>query len=230
MQKEYYNYTYKLIAAILFAAAMGYLEAAIVVYLREVYYPEGFAFPLKVLVWRIFIVEIAREFATIIMLASVGYLIGQRFWERFGWFIILWGIWDIFYYVWLKVTINWPSSLFDWDILFLIPSPWIGPVIAPVLVSLLMVVIGISITHLFTAGYDFHPTKPTWLLAIIATVLILSSFIKENTIWGRGYMPEPYKYWLLIIGLFLYSVAYLYSYKQTKKNWNEKTFDSENSV
>ena len=34
-------------ALLLYAVAMGYLEAAVVVYLRAIYYPEGFSFPLK---------------------------------------------------------------------------------------------------------------------------------------------------------------------------------------
>jgi len=33
-------------------------------------------------------------------------------------------------------------SLLDWDILFLLPLPWWGPVLAPVLIALLMIVWG----------------------------------------------------------------------------------------
>ena len=113
------SYRMRLIYVMLFAVAMGYFEAAIVVYLRELYYPEGFSFPLTVPPVRLIIIELFREAATIIMLISVAALAARKFWERFGYFIILFGIWDIFYYISLKVTLNWPSTLFDWDILFL---------------------------------------------------------------------------------------------------------------
>jgi hypothetical protein len=52
------------------------------------------------------------------------------------------GVWDIFYYVFLKVLTGWPHSLMDWDILFLLPLPWWGPVIAPVSIAVLMILWG----------------------------------------------------------------------------------------
>ena len=36
----------KVLALTLFSIAMGLLEAVVVMYLRELYYPAGFAFPL----------------------------------------------------------------------------------------------------------------------------------------------------------------------------------------
>ena len=136
------------------------------------------------------------------MLAAVSMLAGRKFWERFGYFIIMFGVWDIFYYIWLKAAINWPSSLFEWDILFLIPLPWIGPVIAPVLVALLMIVIGISLTYLFNKGQTFKPTVVTWVLAVIATVVIMYSFMCDVEAGLRQGMPKPYRYELLLIGIF----------------------------
>ncbi len=106
---------------------MAYLESAIVVYLRLLYYPEGFIFPIKIIPNEIFLIELGRELATIFMLASISFLIGARFVDRFSYFLFAFGVWDIFYYVWLKLFINWPDSLLTDDLLFLIPVPWISP-------------------------------------------------------------------------------------------------------
>ena len=122
--------------------------------------------------------------------------------------------WDIFYYVFLKATIGWPSSIFEYDVLFLIPYPWIGPVIAPSLVALLMIIIGVSIIRLYEKGYSFKPTPVTWLLAIAATSMILYSFMSDTDVALRLSTPCPYLYWLLISGLTLYIIAYLHSYQR----------------
>jgi len=118
---------------------MGFLEAAVVIYLREIIYPEGFSFPLNPFPPDIILTEILREAATIVMLLYIGYISGKRFSERFAWFIYCFAVWDIFYYVFLKVLIGWPESLLTWDILFLIPVQWTAPVLAPLITSLSMI-------------------------------------------------------------------------------------------
>lgn len=199
----------------MFGVAMAYVEAMVVVYLRELLYPEGFSFPLKLMPLNLIAMELSRELASIAMLVAVAAIAGKKFWERFGYFIILFGIWDIFYYVWLKATIDWPSSLFDWDILFLIPIPWIGPVIAPILVALLMVITGLSITSLFVRGYTFRPTALAWILSVVGTTALLFSFMRDTGATLYQQMPQPYMYGLLIGGLLLNLIAYLVSYRKT---------------
>ncbi len=195
---------------------MAYFEAAVVIYLRQLYYPGGFAFPLIDITQKFIKLEILRELSTIIMLLMVAALCGKKFWERFGYFIILFGIWDIFYYVWLKATIDWPASLLDWDVLFLVPLPWIGPVIAPVAISIVMILIGYSITRLFNKGRKFRPTLFSWILAVAATIMIIFSFIYDFGATLHYDLPRPYFYWLLISGMTLYIWAYLHSYGRTK--------------
>src|SRR5580700_10847047 len=116
-----------------FSIAMGFLEAAVVIYLRKMYYPNGFHFPLTVVEPDIGLTEFLREAATVIMLLAIGILTGKNTSQKFGIFLFCFAIWDIFYYVFLKMLIGWPASLLDWDILFLIPVPWVGPVLAPCL-------------------------------------------------------------------------------------------------
>ena len=214
-------YLPKLLALILFGIAMGFLEAAVVVYLRELFYPRGFTFPLATMPERLIMVEIAREASTLVMLGTVAYAVSRRFWEGFGWFLILFGVWDIFYYVWLRVAIGWPSSLTDWDILFLIPAPWVGPVIAPVLVAALMIVLGIILTVVFHAGYEYRPSIPTWILAVAATGVILFSFMRDTGAGIRQELPAPYPYYLLYTGLALYAVAFIISLLKIRRESTE---------
>jgi hypothetical protein len=118
-----------------FFIAMAFLESAVVVYLRALYYPEGFGFPLVPMDPALVATEMGREFATLVMLLAPAALVTRRALERFAWFCIGFGIWDIFYYVWLKVLLGWPASLAEPDLLFLLPVPWVGPVWAPCLIS-----------------------------------------------------------------------------------------------
>ena len=97
---------------VVFAVAMGFLEAAVVVYLRELYYPDGFRFPFVPLPERILWTELARELTTLIMLLAVAMLAGKNRLDRFFVFGFLFGVWDIVYYVGLRLFLGWPESLF----------------------------------------------------------------------------------------------------------------------
>ncbi len=215
LSSDIMNYRKRIAYAVLFAVAMGYFEAAVVVYLRQIFYPEGFSFPLKMISNHLLKVELGREFCTMIMLTVAAALAGRRFWERFGYFVIMFGVWDIFYYVWLKVTIGWPPSVFDWDILFLIPLPWIGPVIAPALISAVMIITGILIVRLYAQGRAFHPTIITWIFALIGTGAILYSFMRDTDAALHQQMPSPYLYSFLLMGLICYAIAFWHSYRKT---------------
>jgi hypothetical protein len=206
------SYGYRLTSVVLFGLCMAYFEAAVVVYLRELIYPEGFSLPLRIIPGDILRVEIAREAASLLMIMSVAALAGRRFWERFGYFLIIFGVWDIFYYVWLWVTIDWPSSLVEWDILFLIPRPWLAPVIAPMLIALLMVLFGLVITRLYARGKTFQPTVVLVTLTILGTGDILYSFMHDTNAVYNFQMPQPYLYWLLTVGLVCYLLGFLHAW------------------
>ncbi|NVO20085.1 MAG: hypothetical protein HXX13_10315 [Bacteroidetes bacterium] len=159
----------------IFAIAMGLLEAIVVVYLRELYYPEGFSFPLKAMKPGIFSTELLRELATIVMLITAGMLAGRNKLSRFAWFIYAFAAWDIFYYVFLKLLLDWPESLFTWDILFLIPITWVGPVIAPVINSITMVVLAYLIIEGKIAGLK----RFEWFLLITGSLVVIISYTRE---------------------------------------------------
>jgi hypothetical protein len=113
------------------------------------------------------------------MLIMIGVISGKNFREKFSYFLFTFAIWDIFYYVWLKILLNWPSSLFTWDILFLIPVPWIGPVLSPIICSLTMILISMTIINLEENGYKVKIKLYEWLLVFSGAFIILYTFIYD---------------------------------------------------
>lgn len=162
-----------------FSIAMGFLEAAVVVYLRKIYYPHGFQFPLTPIESSMGLTEFLREAATIIMLVAIGIIAGKNTSQKFGIFIFCFAIWDIFYYVFLKALIGWPPSLFTWDILFLIPIPWVGPVLAPCIVSLTMIVLTSAIIYYHEKGTEIHLKPKEWILLIMGSLVLILSFVED---------------------------------------------------
>lgn len=140
-----------------YAIAMAWVESAVVVYLRTLigrvtpYQTD----PLPVSVglgW----IEVGRELATMMMLFTVGWLAGQSWHSRSGYSLIAFGTWDIFYYIFLVPMSGWPQSLLDWDVLFLVPLPWWGPVLSPVLISLLLISGGVLV------AWGEYIQRPVW--------------------------------------------------------------------
>jgi hypothetical protein len=219
----------------LFAIAMGYMESAVVVYLREIYYPEGFAFPLKMMNMHIAVTEIFREFATLVMLGVLGYIAGRSKLEKFGLFIFAFGIWDIFYYVFLKMILGWPESPFTWDILFLLPTTWVGPVIAPVINAISMVIFG-GLIWFFHSKDQLIPIKMgEWMLLAAGSLIVIWSYIEDYVSYlhqsfsmpqiffpsdtGRliefavRYVPMEFNWWIFWPGqlLILIAIGFWYS-------------------
>lgn len=161
----------------IFGIAMGLLETIVVVYLRQMYYPLGFDFPLSIFPSNILLIEWIREISTIIMLVSIGFLVGNNFYQRFSYFIYSFAVWDIFYYVGLKLFLDWPPSLLTWDLLFLIPVAWIGPVLAPVICSFTMILMAVIIVY-FQAKGDLIKIKILeWALILLGAFIIFCTFI-----------------------------------------------------
>jgi hypothetical protein len=214
-----------LITVTFFAIAMGYLESAVVVYLRELYYPEGFTFPLKILSMRIAVTELFREFATLIMLVTIGMIAGRSRLERFGFFIFAFGIWDIFYYVFLKLLLGWPESLFTWDILFLLPTTWVGPVLAPVINATSMVIFGGLIWHFQSKGRLVPVKMREWVMLVTGSLIVIISYVEDYVKYLHGefswseilfptdsgkliesathYVPQQFSWWIFWIGQIL---------------------------
>ncbi len=162
----------------IFAITMGIFEGAVVVYLRALYYPEGFNFPLIPLDNYIAITELIRELASLFMLLSVGIIAGKNFSQRFAWFIYSFAVWDIIYYIFLWLILAWPESLLTWDILFLLPITWTGPVLAPVLISVLMILLALIIYHFnLKSNFKLKILRKEWMILILGSFIVFISFI-----------------------------------------------------
>ena len=192
---------------VLFAIAFAFVESSVVVYLRSIYYPEGFAFPLKLMTSFHVLVELTREASTIVMLGCIAMVAGISRWQRFAYFLIAFGVWDIFYYIWLKALLNWPASILDWDILFLIPLPWIGPVIAPVLVSVSLIAAGIMILQLELQNKLLHVDTTSLALSVVGSSIVLFTFMREPNAAIQPGGPLQYSYGLFFLGFACYVTA-----------------------
>ena len=209
---------------VIYAAAMAWVESAVVFYLRtmidriEPYQPD----PLPV-IGGFAAVELIREFATLVMLLAVGVLAGRTWRGRLGYAAIAFGVWDILYYVFLKVMCHWPHSLWDWDILFLLPLPWWGPVLAPVLIALLMIVWGTFASQFERAGPRPLSNWRAWLLNLSGMVLALYVFMADAIAAAphgvdamRTVLPEKFNWPWFLVALALMSAPALSLIRQTR--------------
>lgn len=165
----------------IYAIAMAWVEAAVVYYLRTlVNRIEPYqANPLP-MIGSLGPAELVREAATLIMLLAVGTLAGRTWRNRLGYAAIAFGIWDIFYYIFLRALCGWPHSLLDWDILFLLPLPWWGPVLAPVSIALLMILWG-TLVNGEQPGEAGNSTEwMAWALNILGVVMALCLFMADT--------------------------------------------------
>jgi hypothetical protein len=204
-----------LTAVIAFSIAMAFLEAAVVVYLRELFYPGGFCFPLKMIPSKILAIELIREAATIIILAAVGWLSAKSFLGRFAGFMIAFGVWDVFYYVFLKLSLDWPVSLLDWDILFLIPLPWVGPVLAPVLVSICLIGSGVLVWLRESQNRPLCISRRHWILEVAAGLIIIGSFLTNAEVVIAQDVPASFRWEMLSIGLLFGVIVFIHAIRKS---------------
>lgn len=205
----------------IFSVAMAFVESAVVVYLRFLYYPEGFTFPIVLAPYKTAFIELGREAATILMLYSVARLTYKKSLNRFCAFIFCFGVWDIFYYIWLYVCLKWPPGLLTWDILFLLPIPWIGPVLAPMLVALTMIVAAVIILKLDERGIAFHNTVYHWAAAILAGLIIILSFTIDLKVVIDQTVPTSFKWGILAVGEALGLGVFLHALRETMRRRND---------
>lgn len=211
--------TRTLVALILFAVAFAYVEAAVVVYLRVHYdpirrnvypqRPDGDLFPMlrlehleqagpqyEHMLWT----ELGRELATLFMLAAVGLVVARSFREWLAGFMIAFGVWDIFFYAFLKMLINWPQSLLTWDILFLLPVPWVGPVISPVLVAAGMIAAGVAILWREARGRPIAFAWYHWCAILGGALILVGAFCWDYQNTSAGGWPNPFNWPLFLLG------------------------------
>jgi hypothetical protein len=198
----------------LFAVAMAWLESATVYYLRTLVdrvqpYQQN---PLPIY-GGVAAVELVREAATLVMLLAVGMLAATTRRKQLAFTAVAFGIWDIFYYVFLRVMCKWPTSLFDWDILFLIPLPWWGPVLAPVSIASLMIVWGTLVSQSAEDSAAATVPWPSWGAAGtgigIALYVFMADALRVAHLGAdavRSVLPTAFNWPLFLIALMLMAV------------------------
>ncbi len=212
MRRETRRMLQRLLIAVAFSIAFGYIEAAVVVYLRALFHPNGFTFPMEVFdatpqAKRLMLTEVGREAATLVLILTGAWLFGNLRQERIAYFLIIFAVWDIFYYVWLKVLLGWPATLMDWDILFLIPMAWASPVLYPALVSLAMFAFATAILYRCAHRRPLAVTYTDWFGWSAALLVIMVSFCLGGT-----HITEPdyaqYFHWPLFAGGFALGIVF----------------------
>jgi len=228
----------------IFAIAMAFVESTVVLYLRELYYPSniilGPVISVASIPSTILAIEWVREACTLIMLFAVAFLVGRKFNEKFAYFLYSFAVWDIFYYIWLKIILNWPPSFLTWDVLFLIPVTWVAPVLAPIIASLTMAATAFLLLKYPKTNIKFKE----WTLLAISAVLTYASFAWDYSllILKKGflvkfsqlaisiklnpslpkiiseYVPSSYHWELFILAEILTLIALFSFYQRAKKS------------
>ena len=189
-----------------YAVAMAFMEAVVVVYIRGLLRITNDHVALGPYVT----LEMWREAATIVMLAAVGWLAGRRRPDRLAYGLFAFGLWDIWYYVWLKVLTGWPETLLSWDVLFLIPLRWWGPVLSPMLIAALICASAVLVVTRVERGerLEITPVKVGSLAAggLLALYVFMSdslhALLQGWTDWDT-LRPEPFQWPLFLVALAL---------------------------
>jgi len=194
-----------LVAAIgLYAIAMAYLEAAVVVYLRAALgvgtgdvFPVDFSATGNHLGW----IELGRETATLAMIGAVGWVAGRSPLDRLAWAAVVFGIWDIGYYFWLWVFSGWPPSVGTWDLLFLLPVPWAGPVWAPMAVSAGLVGFGLLFAGRLRIGASVRLGRGALGALLLGGEIVVVSFVLNAGVVLTGGIPADFAWPLFAAGM-----------------------------
>ncbi len=200
----------KLSYLLLFAFILAFIVAATVTYLRLKFSPQECDLPLKHPPDFPVTIEILRELATLLLVFMVSWLVGQNIRQRLAYLMFTFGCWDIFYYLALKLTLNWPSALLDWDILFIVPVPWLAPVLAPLLVALSMVIAALIALYIEHRGIPLKLSPLFWGLELTAAALILLAMLWNHRALRVSATQLSFPWPLLILGLVVGWSSYLF--------------------
>ncbi len=193
-------------AVVAYAIAMAFLESAVVVYLqRAVGIDPRALFPVRepALAGDLALIEVGREAATVVMLGAVGWLAGRSGLERLAWTAVAFGTWDILYYAWLWALVGWPPGLGTWDLLFLVPVPWTGPVWSPVAISLALIGFGLAAAGRLREGRPVRAGRPQVAAGVAGGLIVVASFCWNARLVLDGGVPTNFPLPVFAAGLAL---------------------------
>ncbi len=207
----------------LYAIAMAYVEAALVVHLRHLYYADNplALFPLRLLSHTDLAIELGRELATLLMLTSIALLTERDSGRRFAAFVYVFGTWDLGYYAWLKILLDWPQSWYEWDVLFLLPWPWFGPWLTPALIALLFTVWGSAILlssrrprfNRVSGGLFFGGS----VAGLVAFLIPAGILLPQGEAAFQDYQPGSFPWILFVPALIAMTIGLVYAWRNKSK-------------
>lgn len=196
-----------------FALAFGYIEGAVAHYLRIHLYPDGFGDTISLVIdLHTLAVEVGRELCTLLLMIAVAALTKGPFLRRLASFVYVFGIWDLGYYAALWIFEGWPSSPYDWDLLFLVPVPWCSPVLAPMAISAIGIVGAVSVHVLLDRGPALIVPWQGLMLVNSALVAWEISFMAHQG--PRTEFPSQYRWWLFALGVAFAAAGYLLTWRR----------------
>jgi hypothetical protein len=189
-----------------FGVAFGLIEAAVVVYLRALLGLSGdLIFPLlqslTPLQAHVMGVELAREAATLLLMLAPAWLFHPRPFLRFLGYMLVFGVWDLSYYGFLEAFLGWPAGPLTYDILFLLPTVWVAPVLCPLLISLVMVAFATAYVALAQRRPPRVPRPRHWALPLLGGALVLAAFMRDAGHYLGGGLPRPFAWGLFGAGV-----------------------------
>ena len=209
-----------------YAIAMAWVEAAVVFYLRTLgqhLAPELHDTAALPPVPGLDSIEMVREAATLIMLWTVGMLAGDTWRSRWGYAAVAFGAWDICYYLFLMVTCGWPNTPLDWDLLFLLPLPWWGPVLSPMLIAVLMIAWGSLASQGEPFERPFRSEWRAWVICSLGMGVALYVFMEDALRAVRNGLdpfaikaPTRFDWPVFVIGLGLMAAPVLHTAMQIR--------------
>jgi hypothetical protein len=108
------------------------------------------------------------------------------------------------------VMCGWPHTLLDWDVLFLLPLPWWGPVLAPVSIALLMILWGTVVSSWRIERARNGSEWKAWGLNFLGTLLALYLFMADSIRAAsrgldalRDVLPQSFNWPLFCVALVL---------------------------
>ena len=211
----------KLLPLLVLGIAFGIIEATVVIYLRPFFAPANDPFALVILrpeamsdlQKTLISAEVWREAATLLLLAAAATIAARSILYWLSYFVFTFAVWDIFYYIWLSVRIGWPHSLFDWDILFLIPRMWLAPVLAPCLISLAGIAMSMIMVRTLDVRRSIRLLFYHWSPVVLALFLWLISFLNKSE-KGMTSFPASYSWWLFIPGMVMCAAVTAVFYRE----------------
>jgi hypothetical protein len=144
----------------------------------------------------------------LVMLVAVGMIAARNRREAWAYFMIAFGVWDIFFYVWLKMFLDWPAGMMTWDLLFLIPVPWVAPVLAPVIISIALIVSGLTVLFFEDKNEPLALQWRDWILLVTGGIIVIISFCWDYPNIMAGGFPRHFQWIVFFLGLALSSATF----------------------